>query len=126
MKYNLEEVYKGIQTVNDEIEQGRLWNQPTELSKRLVRLSSYKNYLGGYLAEVTTKYRNKKRSVYLDNRADNKSPNASDVEATYQTQDLKAEKEVLQVNYNTVKDHISAIQTHLSTLRSERYESEGK
>jgi hypothetical protein len=120
MKYNLTEVYKGIQTVNDQIESGKLWrSNPTALSEQLMRLSSYKNYLGGYLADITIKYRNQKRTLYLDLRAGGSSPNAAKTEVEFQTQDLKAEKEVLELNYRTVKDHCEAIRTHISALKQE-------
>lgn len=120
MKYELQEVYDGIASVNSFIEQGKLWaTSPATLSEQLMRLSSYKNYLGGYLADVTVRYRNKKRTLYLDLRADGQSPNAAKTEVEFQTQDLKADKEVLEINYKTVRDHCEAIRTHISALKNE-------
>lgn len=120
MKYELQEVYDGIASVNSYIEQGKLWaTSPATLSEQLMRLSSYKNYLGGYLADVTIRYRNKKRTIYLDERAKGASANAADLQATYETQDLKGEKEVLKINYDTVRDHCEAIRTHISALKNE-------
>jgi hypothetical protein len=124
MKYSLQEVYDGIQSVNDDIESGRLWQSaPTALSEQLMRLSSYKNYLGGYLADVTVTYRNQQRKLYMDLRAGGQTPNAAKTEVDFQTKDLKGQKEVLEINYKTVRDHCEAIRTHISALKNE-YKSE--
>lgn len=121
MKYELEEIYKGIATVNSEIESRKLWNaDPTLLSRENVRLSGYRTYLGAHLADKIIQYRNAKRNAYLDKRAEGLSSNQANIEASYETQNLKAEKEVLQLNYKALDGHISTIQSHLATLRSER------
>lgn len=125
MKYELAEVYKGIQTVNDHIEQGKLWaTSPATLSEQLMRLSSYKNYLGGYLADITIQYRNKQRNLYMDLWAGGATPNAAKVDVDFQTKDLKGAKEVLEINYKTVRDHCEAIRTHISALKNEYGQNE--
>lgn len=120
MKYQLQEVYDGIASVNAYIEQGKLWaTSPATLSEQLMRLSSYKNYLGCYLADITIKYRNQQRNIYLDLRAEGTSPNAAKIDTDFRTKDLKGEKEVLEINYKTVRDHCEAIRTHISALKNE-------
>jgi chaperonin cofactor prefoldin len=55
----------------------------------------------------------------MDLRAGGQSPNAAKTEVDFQTKDLKGQKEVLEINYKTVRDHCEAIRTHISALKNE-------
>lgn len=118
MKYELEEVERGIATVIREIESRNLWNNPEALSNNLVRLAAYLNHYATHMGEMKMKFELDRQKKYVSYREAGSSQNQSEIEAKNDTLHQRTEFEAMDLKYKAWRDFVSAIQTHLATQRA--------